>query len=166
MMGAVLPHAKVPIVKGTSGILAFNEDEIATPEAGACIRCGTCTSACPMGLLPLEMAAQIRAGSLNGAEALGLADCIACGCCAYVCPSHIPLVQYFSHAKGGLSEQSRSRLRNEATKRLAAERVVRLEREAIEKAEAAARRKAERAAQKAAEAAKSATERKETEAAE
>lgn len=166
MMGAVLPHAKVPIVKGTSGILAFNEDEIAAPEAGACIRCGTCTSACPMGLLPLEMAAQIRAGSLNGAEALGLADCIACGCCAYVCPSHIPLVQYFSHAKGELSEQSRSRLRNEATKRLAAERVVRLEREAIEKAEAAARRKAERAAQKAAEAAKSATESKETEAAE
>ncbi len=166
MMGAVLPHAKVPIVKGTSGILAFNEDEIATPEAGACIRCGTCTSACPMGLLPLEMAAQIRAGNLNGAEALGLADCIACGCCAYVCPSHIPLVQYFSHAKGGLSEQSRSRLRNEATKRLAAERVVRLERETIEKAEAAARRKAERAAQKAAEAAKSAKERKETEAAE
>jgi electron transport complex protein RnfC len=166
MMGAVLPHAKVPIVKGTSGILAFNEDEIAAPEAGACIRCGTCTSACPMGLLPLEMAAQIRAGSLNGAEALGLADCIACGCCAYVCPSHIPLVQYFSHAKGELSEQSRSRLRNEATKRLATERVVRLEREAIEKAEAAARRKAERAAQKAAEAAKSATESKETEAAE
>jgi electron transport complex protein RnfC len=166
MMGAALPHAKVPIVKGTSGILAFNEDEIAAPEACACIRCGTCTSACPMGLLPLEMAAQIRAGSLNGAEALGLADCIACGCCAYVCPSHIPLVQYFSHAKGELSEQSRSRLRNEATKRLATERVVRLEREAIEKAEAAARRKAERAAQKAAEAAKSATESKATEAAE
>ena len=153
MMGAVLPHAKVPIVKGTSGILAFNEDEIATPEAGACIRCGTCTSACPMGLLPLEMAANIRAGNLSGAESLGLSDCIACGCCAYICPSHIPLVQYFTHAKGELAEQSRARLRNEATKRLAAERVARIEREAIEKAEAAARRKAERAAQKAAEAA-------------
>ena len=166
MMGAVLPHAKVPIVKGTSGLLAFNEDEIAIPEAGACIRCGTCTSVCPMGLLPLEMAAQIRAGNLNGAEALGLSDCIACGCCAYVCPSHIPLVQYFSHAKGELSEQSRARLRGEATKRLAAERVLRFEREAIEKAEAAARRKAERAAQKAAEAAKAVAESKETEAAE
>lgn len=153
MMGAVLPHAKVPIVKGTSGILAFNKDEIATPESGPCIRCGTCTSACPMGLLPLEMAARIGAGHLNDAESLGLADCIACGCCAYVCPSHIPLVQYFSHAKGELSAQARSRLRNEATKRLAAERALRLERETIEKAEAAARRKAARAAQKAAEAA-------------
>lgn len=153
MMGAVLPHAKVPIVKGTSGILAFNDDEIATPESGPCIRCGTCTTACPMGLLPLEMAARIRAGHLDEAESLGLADCIACGCCAYVCPSHIPLVQYFSHAKGELSAQARGRLRNEATKRLAAERVLRLEREAVEKAEAAARRKAARAAQKAAEAA-------------
>lgn len=167
MMGTVLPHAKVPIFKGTSGILAFNEEEIAAPEAGACIRCGTCTSACPMGLLPLEMAANIRAGNLSGAEALGLSDCIACGCCAYICPSHIPLVQYFTHAKGELAEQSRARLRNEATKRLAAERVTRLEREAIEKAEAAARRKAERAAQKAAGAAtKAAAEFPETEAAE
>jgi len=153
MMGAVLPHAKVPIVKGTAGILAFNEDEIITPEAGPCIRCGNCTRACPIGLLPLEMAANIRADNLSGAEAYGLSDCIACGCCAYICPSHIPLVQYFTHAKGELSAQARSRLRNDATKRLAAERTERLERETREKAAAGARRKAERAAQKAAEAA-------------
>ncbi len=150
MMGAVLPHANVPIVKGTAGILAFNEEEIITPEAGPCIRCGNCTRACPIGLLPLEMAANIRADNLSAAEAFGLSDCIACGCCAYICPSHIPLVQYFTHAKGELSAQSRSRLRNEATKRLARERAERLEREVIEKAAAAAKRKAERAAQKAA----------------
>lgn len=153
MMGAVLPHANVPIVKGTAGILALNEDEIAFSEEGPCIRCGNCTKACPIGLLPLEMAANIRADNLTGAEAFGLSDCIACGCCAYICPSHIPLVQYFTHAKGELSAQSRSKLRNEATKRLAAERAERLERETKEKAEAAARRKAERNAAKAAEAA-------------
>ena len=150
MMGAVLPHARVPMVKGTAGILAFNEDEIITPEAGPCIRCGNCTRACPIGLLPLEMAAHIRADNLSGAQAFGLSDCIACGCCAYICPSHLPLVQYFTHAKGELSAQSRSRLRNEATRRLARERTERLEREVIEKAAAAAKRKAERAAQKAA----------------
>jgi electron transport complex protein RnfC len=157
MMGNVLPHAMVPIVKGTAGILAFNEDEIATPEAGPCIRCGNCTRACPIGLLPLEMAANIRTDNLNGAEALGLSDCISCGCCAYICPSHIPLVQYFTHAKGELWAQERNKLRNEATKRLAAERAARLERETREKAAAAAKRKAERAAQKAAEAAQTAT---------
>ncbi len=153
MMGAVLPHARVPIVKGTAGILALNEEEIAVAAAGPCIRCGNCTSACPIGLLPLEMAANIRVDNLAGAAALGLSDCIACGCCAYICPSHIPLVQYFTHAKGELWAQERSKLRLDATRRLATDRAARLERETKEKAEAAARRKAERAAQKAAEAA-------------
>ena len=153
MMGAVLPHSMVPIVKGTSGILALTDDEITTPEASPCIRCGNCTRACPIGLLPLEMAANVRADNLAGAAALGLSDCISCGCCAYICPSHIPLVQYFTHAKGELWAQERTKLRLEATKRLAAARVERQERETKEKAAAALRRKAERAAQKAAAAA-------------
>ena len=153
MMGAVLPHAQVPIVKGTAGILALSDDEIATPAASPCIRCGNCTRACPIGLLPLEMAAHVRVDDLAGAAALGLSDCISCGCCAYICPSHIPLVQYFTHAKGELWAQERSKLRLDATKRLSAARIERQERETREKAVAAARRKAERAAQKAAEAA-------------
>jgi electron transport complex protein RnfC len=119
------------------------------PEAGPCIRCGSCTRACPMGLLPLEMAAHIRAGDLDGAVGYSLSDCISCGCCAYVCPSHIPLVQYFSHAKGELSARERAKLRTEAGKRLAEARLARLERDAREKAEVAARRKAERTAAKA-----------------
>jgi electron transport complex protein RnfC len=149
MMGTPLLHGKVPLVKGASGILAFDAQEATIPEAGPCIRCGSCTKACPMGLLPLEMAAHIRAGDLEGAVDFALSDCISCGCCAYVCPSHIPLVQYFSHAKGELATQERAKLRTEAAKRLADARIERLEREAREKAEANARRKAERAAAKA-----------------
>jgi electron transport complex protein RnfC len=158
MMGVPLPHGRVPVVKGASGILAFNAAEAFVPEAGPCIRCGTCTRACPMGLLPLEMAAHIRADDLDGAVGYGLSDCIACGCCAYICPSHIPLVQYFSHAKGELSARERSRLRNEATKRLSEQRAERIEREAIEKAAAAKKRKAERDAAKKAAAAAAAQE--------
>jgi electron transport complex protein RnfC len=95
------------------------------------------------------MAARIRADDFDAAAEFMLGDCIACGCCAYVCPSHIPLVQYFSHAKGELYARERTKLRAEATKRLAEARIVRLERETKEKAEAALRRKAERAAAKA-----------------
>ncbi|MBL8407702.1 MAG: electron transport complex subunit RsxC [Candidatus Accumulibacter sp.] len=149
MMGTLLLHGRVPLVKGASGILAFTAAEAAIPEAGPCIRCGSCTRACPMGLLPLEMAAHIRAGDLDGAVGYSLSDCISCGCCAYVCPSHIPLVQYFSHAKGELSARERARLRTEAGKRLAEARLARLERDAREKAEVVARRKAERTAAKA-----------------
>jgi Na+-translocating ferredoxin:NAD+ oxidoreductase subunit C len=149
MMGTPLPHGLVPLVKGASGILAFDAQEAHIPDAGPCIRCGNCTRACPMGLLPVEMGAHIRAGDLDGAAKFMLGDCMSCGCCAYVCPSHIPLVQYFNHAKGELWAKERGKLRNEATKRLVEARAVRLEREAKEKAEAAARRKAERAAAKA-----------------
>jgi len=150
MMGTVLPHARVPVVKGTAGILAFAAAEVEEEESRNCIRCGTCVQACPMGLMPLQMSAHIRADDLAGAARIGLTDCIACGCCAYVCPSHIPLVQYFYHAKGELSSQQRSTLRQEATKKLANARQERLDRENREKVEAAARRKAERAAQAAA----------------
>ncbi len=149
MMGVPLLHGRIPLVKGASGILAFDALEAAIPEAGPCIRCGSCTRACPMGLLPIEMAAHIRAGDLDGAVGFHLSDCISCGCCAYVCPSHIPLVQYFSHAKGELMTRERAKLRSEATRRLAEARVERVERETREKAEAAARRKAERDAAKA-----------------
>jgi electron transport complex protein RnfC len=149
MMGTPLAHGHVPLVKGASGILAFDAKEAYVPPAGPCIRCGNCTRACPMGLQPLEMGARVRAGDLDGAAGLMLGDCISCGCCAYVCPSHIPLVQYFNHAKGELWAKERGKLRTEATKRLATARLARMEREAKEKAEAAARRKAERAAAKA-----------------
>ena len=153
MMGMQIPHWRVPVVKGTSGILAFDTAEVAEQAPNPCIRCGSCVKACPMGLLPLEMSSRIGNEAYGEAVDLGLKDCIACGCCAYVCPSKIPLVQYFVHAKGELAAQDRARLRTTATKKLALQRQERLEREAPEKAEAAARRKAEREAAAAAKAA-------------
>lgn len=155
MMGIALPHAKVPTVKGCGGILALSEGEIEARPPSACIRCGSCVKACPMGLQPLEMVARIHVGDYEGADALALDDCLACGCCAYVCPSRVPLVQSFAHAKGEIWKRAQQKKRNEFTKSLAQARVERLEREARERAEAAARRKAERAAQKAAEVAAS-----------
>ncbi|WP_234086434.1 electron transport complex subunit RsxC [Azonexus sp. R2A61] len=153
MMGMQIPHWRVPVVKGSSGILALDAGEVAEREPDPCIRCSSCVKACPVGLLPLEMSARIRNEAYAEAIDIGLKDCIACGCCAYVCPSKIPLVQYFVHAKGELAAQDRAKLRNDATKKLAQQRQERLEREAREKAEAAARRKAEREAAAAAKAA-------------
>jgi electron transport complex protein RnfC len=166
MMGLSLPHARVPVIKGTSGILALSAAQANTTAQKACIRCASCVRACPMGLLPLEMARHIAADDLKGTVKMGLKDCIACGCCAWVCPAHIPLAQYFAHAKGALAAEDRARLRAGAVKKLAQARTARLEAEAREKAEIAARRKAERAAAtaaKAASAAVGAAEKTETE---
>ncbi len=146
MMGIELYTAAVPIVKGTSGVLALTPHEIGSLQPAPCIRCSSCVRACPVGLLPLEMAAHIRAGNSNGAVSRGLKDCIACGCCSFVCPSHIPLVHYFNFAKGELMEQERGKLKQEATKKLADERLARMQRIERERQEAAAKRKAAREA--------------------
>jgi electron transport complex protein RnfC len=161
MMGQQFTNTNVPVVKGTSGVLALMASEIGQAEASPCIRCSTCVRACPVGLLPLEMAAHIRASDLSGAVKLGLKDCISCGSCSYVCPAHIPLVHYFNYAKGDLAGQERAKLKQEAAKKLADTRNERMARIERERAEAAAKRKAareakERAAKEAA--AKAATE--------
>jgi electron transport complex protein RnfC len=146
MMGQQFANTGVPVVKGTSGVLALTASEIGQAEPSPCIRCSTCVRACPVGLLPLEMAAHIRASDLTGAVDLGLKDCIACGSCSYVCPAHIPLVHYFNYAKGDLAAQERAKLKQEATKKLAEARTERIARIERERAEAMAKRKAAREA--------------------
>ncbi len=146
MMGQQFTNTNIPVVKGTSGVLALTQSEIGQAAPSPCIRCSTCIRACPVGLMPVEMVSRIRASDLAAAVSFGLKDCIACGSCSYVCPAHIPLVHYFNYAKGDLATQERVKLKQEATKKLADtrnERIARIERE---RAEAAARRKAAREA--------------------
>ena len=158
MMGHEFRAPHVPVVKGTSGLLALTHAEIGRPEPAPCIRCSSCVRACPVGLLPLDMAANIRAGVLDAAVNLGLKDCIACGSCSYVCPAHIPLVHYFNYARGELAARERGKLKQEATKKLAAARGERLERIAREREEAARLRAEKKAAADAAKKAAAAAE--------
>jgi electron transport complex protein RnfC len=142
MMGQQLATADAPVVKGMSGVLALTRAEIAHPESTPCIRCATCVTACPMGLMPLEIAGYVRAGDLEHAADYGLADCMGCGCCAYLCPAHIPLVQYFDYAKGEIAAREHNRAKQASLQQMVKAREERLSREAREKAEAAAKRKA------------------------
>ncbi|WP_432698451.1 electron transport complex subunit RsxC [Marinobacterium sp. YM272] len=165
MMGQILRTQDVPVTKGASGILALAEPEISKTESSPCIRCGSCVNACPMGLVPLEMARHSNAEDFEGASEFGLSDCILCGSCAYVCPSHIPLVHYFQFAKGELSSQREQSRRGELTKSLSDARKARLEKEAAEKAAAkaakAAKAKAAKEAREKAKAEKAAQQDKE-----
>jgi len=149
MMGDILPHPNVPLVKGACGILALTDAEVRASDAKACIRCSRCVSACPAGLLPLEMMTRIRAGQLDAAAGYGLKDCINCGSCSYACPSQIPLVQYFKYASGELVARQQAQQKTEHTKRLAEEKQARIERYKAEQAALAAARKAAREKQQA-----------------
>jgi len=148
MMGQPLPSTRVPVVKGSNGLLALTAEEVGAARQSPCIRCASCVRACPCGLVPLEMSAHIRAGSLEASVKLGLMDCIACGSCSYVCPSHIPLVQYFNYAKGELAARQRAQHKQGETKRLAEARGARMEAIKLAKQEQMKKRKAEMAAKK------------------
>jgi len=146
MMGQPLPGLDVPVVKGMSGILALTAAEIDPQPASACIRCGSCVTICPCGLVPVEMAAFIRKDNFEVAARLGVMDCVSCGSCSWVCPSHIPLVHYFNYAKGMINAQGREQRKNDQTRVLAEAHNLRVEKAAAEKAAALAAKKAQAAA--------------------
>ncbi|MGZ8188012.1 MAG: 4Fe-4S dicluster domain-containing protein, partial [Methylosarcina sp.] len=120
----------------------LSHGDLQSLEVKPCIRCSSCVTACPVGLLPLEMASRIRAHQLEAAVGLGLKDCITCGSCSYVCPSNIPLVHYFKFASAELYKRQQMEHKSEQTRRLIEDRNKRMERIRLE-AEAEARRVAE-----------------------
>ena len=150
MMGYTLPSLDVPVVKTTNCLIAATRQEFPEPlPEMPCIRCSACADACPVLLLPQQLLWFSRSGELDKAEAHHLEDCIECGACAYVCPSHIPLVQYYRHAKGELADQRRESEKSERAKLRFERRKQRLADEEAEK-EARRRAKAEAAAVRAA----------------
>lgn len=57
MMGGAAPSADYPVLKQNNGLLLFSKQAAVLPEPSACIRCGRCIEACPMGLEPVEAVA-------------------------------------------------------------------------------------------------------------
>ncbi|TCS38880.1 electron transport complex subunit RsxC [Reinekea marinisedimentorum] len=146
MMGQVIPSPYTPVDKSIGGLLALNEQEVRDDQSHDCLRCGRCVSACPMGLMPFQMAAHSRVSDYEGAQDYGLNNCLLCGACSYVCPSRIPLVQHFSHARGQINAQRSMAQKSALARKLTDARKQRLDREAAAKqaekeAKAAARKK-------------------------
>jgi len=103
MMGSPIADLDAPILKGTSGILAFTEAETARPVEYPCIRCSRCLDACPYFLNPSRFALLARARLFEDMqEKYHVMDCVECGACTYACPSNIPIVQHIRTAKDAL----------------------------------------------------------------
>jgi electron transport complex protein RnfC len=102
MMGAAVSSLDISLTKGTSGVVAFDDDQAERThrQVFPCIRCGYCLQACPMFLNPAELGQLARHEEYEiMADERHLMDCFECGSCSFVCPSHIPLVQQFRVAK-------------------------------------------------------------------
>ena len=99
MMGLAVPNQNVPVIKGTSGILAFGEKAARLDAEQPCVRCAKCLYVCPMSLQPNLLDKFSRSDDFAALEKLHIADCIECGSCAYVCPSKRRQVQQIKVAK-------------------------------------------------------------------
>jgi electron transport complex protein RnfC len=91
MMGKAVVNLDAPTVKGNSSVLVMDENEARRNPETACIRCGKCMHACPMGLEPYLFSALVRNGRIEEAKEHNILDCIECGCCFFSCPANKPL---------------------------------------------------------------------------
>jgi electron transport complex protein RnfC len=143
MMGFALHEDEVPVVKATNCLLAMRPaDRDPTPTPQPCIRCSRCAESCPADLLPQQLYWYSRAEQYERAQDYHLFDCIECGVCAAVCPSHIPLVQYFRHAKTEIWYAERERAKAEHAKRRFEFHNERIERQKAEREAALAKKRA------------------------
>ena len=99
MMGLSQPHQEIPVIKGTSGILIFKEDQAHLNREDPCINCGRCVEVCPSYLMPTTLQVLVYNEKVDDAERLHIMDCIECGSCSFICPANRYLVQSIRHGK-------------------------------------------------------------------
>lgn len=105
MMGIALPDASLPVLKQNNAFLALGNAEIAAHPETACLRCGRCSAACPMQLVPTAMVDAYERGGMDELKKRHLLSCLECGCCAFTCPAYRPLVQTLRLAKAAVRAQ-------------------------------------------------------------
>lgn len=109
MMGKSLMGSEAASVKGMSGILVLPESQAHRKQVYACIRCGKCVDACPMGLEPYLIASTTAAKAFDKTEKAKVMDCIECGCCQFTCPSNRSLLDNVKLGKATVGKIIRAR---------------------------------------------------------
>ncbi len=107
MMGVPACSLDEPISKTTNAITVLSVKDSIEREATACIHCGRCVSACPIGLNPTAFSKALNLGTedkMARLEEYSVNLCMECGCCSFVCPASRPLVQNNRLAKAALRD--------------------------------------------------------------
>ncbi len=109
MMGKAIANMDAITMKGSSSLLYLTAEQTVRGVESACIRCGKCAEACPMGLEPFLLQKYARNNMYDELEENAVQDCIECGCCLYSCPANIPLLDIIRIAKGDVIKIIRGR---------------------------------------------------------
>lgn len=108
MMGFPACSLEEPVIKQTNAITVLTERDARQRESTACIHCGRCVAACPLGLNPTAFSQALNIENTDERmarlEEYSLMLCMECGCCSYVCPANRPLIQNNRMAKNSLRE--------------------------------------------------------------
>jgi len=99
MMGLAVTSLDTPVMKGTSGILIYKEEDLPNLNQYKCMRCGRCVETCPMGLVPSAMDRFVVKELYEELADWHVMNCIECGCCSYTCPSRRTLAGGFKTSK-------------------------------------------------------------------
>ncbi|MBD3214711.1 MAG: electron transport complex subunit RsxC [Candidatus Lokiarchaeota archaeon] len=100
LMGPTIPNPSYPILKATSAVTVFTQDEPDPYKKPlACIRCGYCNTVCPVYIYPQLIMEAEKKKDVDRLKKLHVEDCIECGLCSYVCPSRIRFTKYLTNGK-------------------------------------------------------------------
>lgn len=106
MMGKTMVSDQFCIDRAMNAITVLKDKD---EEAMTCMRCGRCTSHCPIGLQPVRIAQAVKANDVKAMEKRGALLCIECGLCTYVCPSKIQVTENVRKAKRTLMMQAKKK---------------------------------------------------------
>ena len=98
MAGTAQGTSEVPVMAGTSAILALPKEIVKEESEEPCIRCNSCVDHCPASLSPVMITLAAEQKEFSVAEEWNVRDCIECGNCAYVCPSKRPMLELIRSA--------------------------------------------------------------------
>ena len=87
MTGIAVPSDEYRITKRDHAVICLSRPASTTIEETACIRCDRCVKACPMDLVPFEIANAWDQKDLDAVKRLRADHCMGCNACSFVCPA-------------------------------------------------------------------------------